>query len=324
MTGIPREWEGIVTTPSPIRADRYLAEQLGLMTRSQLKAREVNLFCNGNAVKLSHKVRTGDRLRLAWTEEPVQDILPEPVPLRILYRDADVLVIDKQQGLVTHHAAGNWQGTLANGVLWLALQDDKESTARQVPRCGIVHRLDKDTSGVIIVARTAHAHEYLSRQFRERTARKEYLAITMGCPPANEGVVDTFLARSTRDRKKFSVTAGHGKHAITLYRVMAVWEAKTRKGNLQRYALLALYPRTGRTHQLRVHCQYLGCPILGDPLYGTRDPLFPHATLMLHARRLKISIPATENTMVFKAPLPERFHSIMKTLGTPVARPGRP
>lgn len=435
-------WEGTASLSEPVRADKYLSETLALMSRSQLKARGACLFCNGKEVKLSHKIKNGDHLRLEWTEAPSEEITPEPVPLTILYRDADVFVIDKPQGMVTHPAAGNWSGTLANGILWLSLHgEDARATGLQTeneaeaknelelnresraisesksepepepnstskrepenepipfytsfrtlplsppPRAGIVHRLDKDTSGVIIVARTARAHEFLCRQFHDREARKEYLAIVRGAPPTTEGRIDTWLARSPRDRKKFAVSpSGRGKHALTLYKVRAIWEiparaesatraalsrpntasraaascaesavptatppgrpitasraaaASTRPGTAlaseapqslsrrgpskkatspQRYTLVALYPRTGRTHQLRVHMAHLGCPILGDPIYSKKDTLFPDATLMLHARRLKIRLPADNEFHIFAAPLPEHFKHMIAML----------
>jgi 23S rRNA pseudouridine1911/1915/1917 synthase len=334
----PRLWEGIASPLKPMRADRYLAEVLKGMTRSQLKARGARLLCNDKEVKLSYRLKGGERLRLEWVEPPSEEIVPEPVPLNILYRDGEVFVFDKPQGLVTHPGAGNWCGTLANGVAWLEreaqLHSGEFAEVAPPPRAGIVHRLDKDTSGVIIVARSASAHEFLARQFRERLAKKEYYAIVVGSPPTPRGRIDTWLARSPRDRKKFAVSpSGRGKHALTLYRVCATWSFPvTAKGagprdsaaaarhsstphhRSQTYALLALYPKTGRTHQLRVHCAHMGCPILGDPIYGKKNPLFPEATLMLHARRLKICLPSCLEPSIFKASLPARFKEILAFL----------
>lgn len=307
-----------------MRADRYLSDIAAIMNRSQLKARGARLFCNGREVKLSHKIKQGDHLRLEWTDAPSEVMQPEELSLSILYEDKDVFVFNKAQGMVTHPAAGNWSGTLANGVLWLlqkaalsagaSAAASEDTSAEPPPRCGIVHRLDKDTSGVIITARTLAAHEYLARQFHDREAKKEYVAILKGLPPAWEGTVETWLARSPHDRKKFAVSPqGRGKHALTLYRVRSIWEIGA-KGSVQRYALVLLYPRTGRTHQLRVHMAHLGCPILGDPLYAKKDALFPGATLMLHARRLKIGLPSDGQYRIFAAPLPERFREVVTFL----------
>ena len=318
-------WEGVANPSEPLRADKYLADELGLMTRSQLKARNARLFRDGREVKLSCKLTRGDALRLEWTEAPSVEIVAEELPLDLIYRDNDVYVIDKPQGMVTHPAAGNWSGTLANGVLWLETLDASSSLQDKglralPPRAGIVHRLDKDTSGVIIVARTAQAHEFLSRQFRERLAHKEYFAIVRGAPKTERGRIDTWLARSPRDRKKFAVSLeGRGKHALTLYRVRRVWRIEAGPGSKggapSLYSLLALYPRTGRTHQLRVHCAHIGCPILGDPLYSKRDVRFPDATLMLHAHRLSISLPSTPmEASIFVAPIPRRFRRMAALL----------
>ncbi len=314
-------WEGFATPEQPIRADKYLADELGLMTRSQLKARGARLYRDGREIKLSCKLKRGDALRLEWTEAPSEEIVAEEIPLKLIYQDNDVYVIDKPQGMVTHPAAGNWSGTLANGVLWLETHGassvlQKGEPRAPPPRAGIVHRLDKDTSGVIIVARTAQAHEFLSRQFRDRLAHKEYFAIVRGVPKTERGRIDTWLARSPRDRKKFAVSPeGRGKHALTLYRVRRVWridaDADRERGAPVVYSLLALYPRTGRTHQLRVHCAHLGCPILGDPLYSKRDSLFPDVTLMLHAHRLRISLPSSPlEISTFVAPIPQRFRQV--------------
>lgn len=318
-------WEGFANPEAPLRADKYLADELGLMNRSQLKARGARLFCNGREVKFSFKLKRGDALRLEWTEAPSKEIVPQELPLKLIYQDDDVYVIDKPQGMVTHPAAGNWTGTLANGVLWLetraAAALPPAGTARSAPpRAGIVHRLDKDTSGVIIVARNAAALEFLARQFHDREAHKEYFAIVRGVPPAERGRIDTWLARSPRDRKKFAVSPeGKGKRALTLYRVRKVWRLDTGAGRGGRvagqYSLLALYPRTGRTHQLRVHCAHLGCPILGDPLYAKPDAQFPDATLMLHAHRLSIRLPSRPaETSIFVAPVPARFARVAAQL----------
>ena len=325
-------WEGTANLSVAIRADRFLSEIIKLTTRSQLKARNARLFCNGVEVKLSHKLKNGDHLRLEWNEAISEQLEPEPIPLEVIYRDADVYVIDKPQGMVTHPAAGNWHGTLANAVLWLennVRQDNqiKDSSSITSPtRAGIVHRLDKDTSGVIIVARSASVQEFLSSQFREHQARKEYFAIVRGMPPEPKGRIDTWIARSPRDRKKFAVSEpGRGKHALTLYRVCKVWQVNCNIGyrsvgvaskatKPSKYSLLALYPRTGRTHQLRVHCADMGCPILGDPIYGKKDEAFPEATLMLHAHRLKIRLPSRSEPSVFSSPFPTRFRDIISYL----------
>lgn len=173
------------------------------------------------------------------------------------------------------------------------------------PRGGIVHRLDKDTSGVLIVARNTETQAFLSDQFRNRQTRKLYVAILQGQPPAPAGRVDNHLGRDKRNRKKFASSTAGGRRAITDYTVVSRWAID----GVVRYSVVLLYPRTGRTHQLRVHMAEMNCPILGDPLYGRKDRLIPEATLMLHAHKLKIKLPGHADASLFTAPIPERFHA---------------
>ncbi|TFG84971.1 MAG: RluA family pseudouridine synthase [Spirochaetales bacterium] len=305
---------GTVQSSDPVRLDRYIAEELKLLTRSQLKARLVSILVNGRGAKPSRVVMEGDRFVVEIEDEIDQVAAAEDLELAVLYRDEQVIVIDKAQGMVTHPAHGNWRGTLANGLLGLASAERLADGASAAPasspaplRAGIVHRLDKDTSGVIIAARTAAAQEFLASQFRDRSTVKIYLAIVIGTPATSTGRIDTWLARDPRDRKRFAVAAeGQGRRAVTDWKILARGEG---------FTLLALRPRTGRTHQLRVHCKYLGCPILGDPIYARRDRLFPNATLMLHARELSICLPGTTETRRFRADVPDRFLAILRELG---------
>jgi 23S rRNA pseudouridine1911/1915/1917 synthase len=282
------------------------------MTRSQLKARNATLTVNGREEKLSRKLKEGDRLILSWESEPSQSFDPEDLEVSILFENSNVIVFDKAQGMVTHPAAGHWNGTLANVALFRARRSpNQDGSGALPPRGGIVHRLDKDTSGVIIVAKNAEAHGFLAEQFKQRLVKKEYIAIIRGSPPLERGRIENYLGRDKRDRKKFAIFEGEGKHAITDYRVLKRWTM----GDGCRYCIAALYPRTGRTHQLRVHMAGLGCSILGDPIYGKKDAWYPDATLMLHARRLKIRLPEEESWRIFSAPLPARFLGILARLG---------
>lgn len=306
------EFSGTVEAEGSLRLDRYLAEVAGLLSRSQLKSRVEAAFVNGKAVKLSKPVAAGDRFVVRVKEEEGGTTIAQELALSFLYEDDEVFVVDKAQGMVTHPAHGNWSGTLANGLLWRmgargSASDGGIGGGAAPARAGIVHRLDKDTSGVIIAARTAAAQEFLAAQFRDRSARKLYLAITQGRPREDRGRVDGWLARDPRDRKRFAPSAeGVGKRAVSDWKVLGAAGA---------YALLALSPKTGRTHQLRVHCRQLGCPILGDPLYGRADGRFTRASLMLHAWRLAIRLPGREEPSRFEAPLPDRFKTILDALG---------
>jgi len=298
------ELEGLVRGEGERRLDRYIADELGSLSRSQLKQRSLSVRVNGRDAKLSRLVKPGDSFAIALKDEEEPGDAAEELELAILYQDESVIVINKAQGMVTHPAHGNWRGTLANGLLGLfkARREAPEPPAR----AGIVHRLDKDTSGVIIAAKTAAAQEYLAAQFRDRSTAKLYLAICQGAPAAASGRVDSWLARDPRERKRFCVSAeGSGKRALSEYRLL---------GSSGGYALLALRPRTGRTHQLRVHCRQLGCPILGDPIYGKKDKRFPEATLMLHARELAITLPGEPEARVFSAPIPEHFLRTLRLL----------
>jgi 23S rRNA pseudouridine1911/1915/1917 synthase len=296
-----------------MRLDRYIAERLGLLSRSQIKARELKAAVNGKETKVSHIVKSGDALELSWKEAEPVNIIPENIPLDILFEDDREVVINKVQGMVVHPGAGNRRGTLANALYYRRLERVNGlggSSPLEGFRPGIVHRLDKETSGVIIAAYDDTALAFLAAQFKSRKAKKTYIAIVKGIPPEQKGRIETFIARDLKDRKRFAVStrgvSPRGKEAITLYRVIHTW---------QNHSLVLLRPRTGRTHQLRVHLRYLGHPVVGDPLYGFADTLFPAATLMLHARSLAIILPGEEKERIFTAPLPERFITMIEQLG---------
>ncbi len=286
-----------------LRLDRYVSEHLGLLTRSQVKARALSARVNGKDVKISRELRPGDFLELQWQDPGPSELVPQDLSLDILYEDDRVVVVDKAQGMVVHPGAGNSAGTLANALLYRRAQ---RGACGSGLRPGIVHRLDKDTSGVIIAAYDDEALTFLADQFKERRTKKTYIALVAGAPRENSGRIDQRIARDHRDRKRFTWTDSGGRTASTLYRVLRRFDG---------YALLSLRPLTGRTHQLRVHLRWLGCPILGDPIYAAKDKGFPKATLMLHARRLAILLPGAKEPSCFTSPLPERFRTIIGILG---------
>ena len=297
----------------PVRLDVYTASVLGLLTRSQIKSRNLTATVNGKVVKVSRPVKPGDRIALSWDERPPPELPPENIPLSVIYEDETCVVLNKAQGMVVHPGAGNYRGTLVNALLWRRRAADGRQCGEQCyagdvragPQYGerpfIVHRLDKDTSGILIAAYTEDALRFLSGQFKERAVKKTYAAIVAGIPPGERGRIDTDICRDTRNRKTFMVSGTGGKRAVTRYKLI---RSVVSGGGA--YSLLLLRPRTGRTHQLRVHLRHIGCPILGDPLYHKKDPRFPAATLMLHALSLEITLPCGERGM-FRAPLPERF-----------------
>jgi 23S rRNA pseudouridine1911/1915/1917 synthase len=233
----------------------------------------------------------------------------EDIPLTVLYEDSQVLVADKPAGMVVHPGAGNFSGTLVHALLFrIGGWPESEGASAPGLRPGIVHRLDKDTSGVIITAKNPRAQEFLAAQFRERRVKKEYLAVVKGRLYPLTGRISSYLIRDSGNRKKFTWNGeGRGRLAVTSYRVLKVFE---------NHSLVLLRPRTGRTHQLRVHMLSLGHPIAGDPLYsrpGGEAKSLPQG-LMLHARRLSLLLPGETGERTFQAPLPERFKQYLSEL----------
>jgi 23S rRNA pseudouridine1911/1915/1917 synthase len=285
-----------------LRLDRYVSERLQLLSRSQIKPRALKAKLNGKEVKISRLLKKGEFLELSWADPEPSELLPQDLPLDIIYEDGQVVVVNKAQGMVVHPGAGNRRDTLANALLFRRLS---RGGAGEGFRPGIVHRLDKDTSGVIIAAYDDEALAFLAEEFKTRRVKKYYQAIVKGSLQEGTGSVETRIIRDSRDRKRFAVSPDRGKTALTYYRVVRSWGS---------HSLLLLRPKTGRTHQLRVHMRYLGHPILGDPLYGGPDPLFPQATLMLHAQSLSLRLPGRAEPDTFKTGLPERFFSIFHTL----------
>lgn len=281
---------------SGTRLDRYCASHAGAVSRSRLKNGALGVTVNGKEAKLSRTVKPGDEIALTWEDPVPEKIEGENIPLSIVYEDSNVTVLNKAQGMVTHPGAGNWTGTLVNALMWHWGLENPGTNRRP----GIVHRLDKDTSGIIITARNPDTETFLQEQFRLRKTMKVYAAILQGVPRAKTGEIRTQIVRDPKNRKRFTWTddESRGKYAHTAYRVVKTY------GN---YALVLFRLHTGRTHQLRVHSKYLGCPILGDPVYGKKDRNFPEATLMLHARRLTIALPDSPKRKTFRAPLPGRF-----------------
>ena len=300
--------------PCTLRLDRYVSEIMRLLSRSQIKARGLKAKINGKDVKISRLVKQGDILELCWDDAPVEHITPQDIPLDIVYEDERCVVINKAQGMVVHPGAGNRQGTLANALYFRKLQSEKlpnqnGGNLSVSLRPGIVHRLDKETSGIIIAAYNDEAHAFLSQQFKERKVKKNYVAVVNGVPKDKEGRIETCIARDPKDRKRFTVSS-QGKAALTFYKVLKSWD---------NYSLVLLRPRTGRTHQLRVHMRHIGHPILADTVYGYNDKHFfnahfPDMGLMLHSKSLTITLPGETEERTFSSPMPERFLAVIEKL----------
>lgn len=293
----------------PTRLDKYVSSVPDGISRSRLKSGVLLVTVNGINAKFSRLVRKGDVIHVEWEDPIPENIEAEDIPLDIVYEDENVAVINKKQGMVTHPASGNWSGTVVNALLFHCNRKsflyDKDDASSLRP--GIVHRLDKDTSGLLITGKTKESVLYLQNEFASRRVKKTYIAIVKGKLPSKKGHIRTNLIRDPRDRKKFTWTDDptRGKFSHTIYKCLATY------GD---YSVVALRLKTGRTHQIRVHMKSLGCPILGDPIYGKKDKLFESATLMLHSFRLGIRLPGEKKLTVFKAKVPIRFRKVLKKL----------
>lgn len=287
--------EKIISLISEItgRLDKVAVTQSDLK-RSVFDRSDTLIFLNGSKAKKSSKVRCGDRIEIRYTVDVFEGLKKEDIPLDVIYEDDDMLVINKAQGLVVHPGCGVNEGTLAN-ALYFRYGDGFLSEMDEV-RPGIVHRLDKDTSGVMVAAKNDYSLTVLSEQFKERETKKWYLAIAKGCFKEKSGIIEKNIARDERNRKLFTVTdnAMKGKSAKTEYRVLKQYESS---------ALLLIRLYTGRTHQIRVHLKSIGHPIVGDSLYSKDEGI----SLMLHSYRLLLKHPRSGEEMDFKAPLPQRF-----------------
>ncbi len=293
------------------RLDVLTAEACGV-TRSRAARWIADGLCRVNgheASKAGAAVRTGDRLDISEPDTAELELQKEDIPIRFLYQDEDIAVVDKPCGMVVHPAAGNETGTLVNALLF-ALPD--LSGIGGVRRPGIVHRLDKDTSGVMLVAKNDAAHLSLSTQLKDRSMEKHYLTVVEGVLKEERGLIDRPVGRSERDRKKMAVVAD-GREARTEWTRLEVLRGAT---------LLDVHVLTGRTHQIRVHMQSVGHPVAGDPLYGLRHGV-PVPRLMLHAHTLRFTHPRTGETLCFEAPPPEAFMAALLRLRVDPAAPLR-
>jgi 23S rRNA pseudouridine1911/1915/1917 synthase len=290
-----------------LRLDRWLAEALPELSRSRIQAliAEGRVRVEGARPKAAHRLRGGEQVEVEVPPPPAETVEPEPMALSILFEDEDVLVIDKPAGMVVHPGAGRSTGTLAAAVLAHAPQVAGVGGPR---RPGIVHRLDKETSGVLAIAKTARAYESLTAQLAARTVGRRYLAVVHGRVGLDQGVVEAPIGRDPVHRQRMAVRpAGQGRPALTRYRVLE---------RFARFTYLELRLGTGRTHQIRVHMASLGHPVVGDATYGRSRgaPPVPLEGLALHAATLAFLHPRTQQRMEFTAPLPERMERLLAHL----------
>lgn len=285
------------------RADVFLAVKLGVSRSNMQKLLEDGRVKRGEKIiKANYKVRAGEMFVVDIPEPEPIEAVPENIPLDIIYEDDDVVVLNKARGTVVHPAPGNYTGTLVNALLYHC---SNLSGINSAIRPGIVHRLDKDTSGIMIVAKNDAAHISLSQQIQSKTAVRTYLAVVRGNIKTDSGTIETQIARDKTDRKKMAVVKEGGRDAITDYEVLE---------RFGKYTLVRCKLRTGRTHQIRVHMEYLGYPLVGDPKYSPMKTPFGIKGQALHSHTLEFTHPRTGERMKFEAPLPEDMHKIITRL----------
>lgn len=295
------------------RIDQYLVDRVGYLSRAQVQRviEEGLVKVNGRVAKSSYRPREGDQVDMVAPPEPVTEIVPEAIPLDVLYEDDHLMAINKQADIIVHPARGKWTGTLVNGLVHYG---KKWSTINGNWRPGILHRLDRNTTGVMLIAKSDEAHWRIARQFENRTIRKTYLAVTHGVPDLQSDVIDMPIGRDkyTREKQAVRKEENGGKPATTVYEVQ-----KRFTNNNETFSLIRLSPKTGRTHQLRVHLSYLGFPIVGDLVYGGRpfeSDEFHFARQALHAKEITFVHPITLNSMTIQAPLPADFENLLMIL----------
>ena len=287
-----------------LRLDAFLAEKLPDLSRSRVQQllEQGCILVEGKPGKKNRRLNAGERITLDLPEPAEADPEPEEIPLDILFEDEDLLVINKPKGMVVHPAPGHERGTLVNALLHHC--GDSLSGIGGVKRPGIVHRLDKDTSGLMLAAKTDRAHAALAAQLRDHSLHRVYAALLIGTPRLGEGLVDLPVGRHPRDRKKMAAGVPGGRSAVTHYRVLEAFPG---------YSYVECVLETGRTHQIRVHMASLGHPVAGDPLYGGKCSL-PLSSQCLHAREICFRHPVTGEEMTFSCPLPPEFTAVLEKL----------
>ena len=288
---------------TPERLDKYLVGLLQEFSRSRIQGLIENgcVDVNGQpAKKAGQTLESGFEVIVRIPPPAPTSLVAEEIPLDVIFENDDLIVVNKPAGMVVHPAAGHPSGTLVNAVL--GYEPDIEGIGGE-ERPGVVHRLDKETSGLILMAKNERAHRWLQDQFRLRKVEKTYLALVDGKPPTPAGRVEDYIGRDPKQRKKMAIVSpSKGREAISEYKTLE---------SFNKHTLLEFHPLTGRTHQIRLHCAFLGCPIVGDPIYGRREPTLEIHRHFLHAAKLKITLPNEKQPSVFEAELPEELVRVL-------------
>lgn len=305
----------VTSSDANIRLDIFLSQKLPDITRSRIKnlIEDGRVCLNGKPVKAGAKIKTGDRIDIVIPEPQPIKAEPEKIPLDVLYEDSHIIVINKPHGLTVHPGAGRRAGTLVNALLYHC--KDLSGIGGAL-RPGIVHRIDKDTSGVLVVAKTDKSHQFLAKQFKEHSIKRKYLTLVWGMVKNDEGTIDLPIGRHLSERKKMSVRTTRGRRAVTHYKV---------NKRFDNFTLIEATLETGRTHQIRVHLSSIHHPVVGDPVYGKKNMpagLSPKLTALLknfqrqalHAQTLGIVHPETQKYMEFTSPLPDDMKNIINAL----------
>ncbi len=286
------------------RLDLYLSKKLTEISRTYIHKliKEGLVLVNGKESKPRYLVKKGDIIKVELPEPKKLELIPQNIPLDIVYQDDDVVVVNKSKGMVVHPAPGNYSNTLVNALLYHV---DNLSSVNGIIRPGIIHRLDKDTSGLLIVAKNDKAHRILSEQLKKREVKRNYIALVYGILDKEQAIINAPIGRHPVDRKRMTVIYKNSKEAITEYRVLE---------RFRKYTLMEASLQTGRTHQIRVHMAYINHPIVGDPVYCKKKNEFGIETQLLHARRLGFFHPSTGEYMEFEAEPPEDFQKVLEIL----------
>lgn len=295
---IPEEWSGK-------RIDAVLADVFSEYTRSFLQKliKEERVTINGKKAKANYKCKVGDEVRLSVPEPKAVDIQPEAIPLDIIYEDSDVIVVNKPKNMVVHPSAGHYEGTLVNALLYHC-QGDLSGINGEL-RPGIVHRIDKDTTGLLVVCKNDAAHNAIAAQLKEHSVTRRYLAIVQDNIIEDSGTVDAPIGRHPVERKKMAINYANGKRAVTHYKVLE---------RFGKYTLIACELETGRTHQIRVHMASIHHPLLGDTVYGSTKQPYSLQGQCLHAKVIGFIHPTTGKYMEFDSPLPVYFEALLQKL----------